>query len=132
MTRPYVKRGLSLEKRNEYLAIWRAENREKINSQSRAYAKRATVARPASVRKYKYGISLEQFQSMVLAQGGRCYICGDKPTKTLDLDHNHETGQVRKLLCHPCNMAVNKHMTPELLRTAANYLEEHANLRLEA
>lgn len=54
----------------------------------------------------KYGISVEIYEAMLDAQGGACAICGGPPTKTFrcfDVDHDHETGRIRGLLCRGCN-----------------------------
>lgn len=57
--------------------------------------------------KKRYGVTAEQFERMVNEQGGACAICGTIPTRRrLDVDHNHETGQVRGLLCMQCNTAL--------------------------
>ena len=59
----------------------------------------------------KYGITPEQYDEMVLAQGGVCAIC-KKADQTvawagrLHIDHCHTTGRVRGLLCSPCNIAL--------------------------
>lgn len=58
--------------------------------------------------KHKYNLSLEDFNTMLLSQNGVCVICGgvNKGKLTdvpLSVDHNHTTGQVRGLLCSPCN-----------------------------
>lgn len=54
-----------------------------------------------------YGISPEVLQTMYDDQGGKCYFCGSaKPLHgrgALAIDHNHDTGVVRGLLCKPCN-----------------------------
>jgi hypothetical protein len=54
----------------------------------------------------KYGITVEQFDAMVIAQKGLCAACGHAPTGRLHVDHDHETERVRGLLCLPCNMAL--------------------------
>src|SRR5579859_2601716 len=56
----------------------------------------------------KYGLSLEQYDAMSVAQLGVCAICGeiDPHGKRLSVDHNHETGQVRALLCNQCNVGL--------------------------
>ncbi len=49
-------------------------------------------------------------------QGGRCYICqrATGKTKALAVDHNHETGEVRGLLCSPCNRGVLGHLREDV------------------
>jgi hypothetical protein len=57
--------------------------------------------------KRNYGITLQEHQEMYDNQSGRCAICkkeGDGKWKKLCVDHNHETGKVRQLLCRRCNM----------------------------
>jgi hypothetical protein len=52
-----------------------------------------------------YGISLEQYESMLSAQNGVCAICEAPPlgSRPLVVDHCHRSGRVRALLCGPCN-----------------------------
>lgn len=79
----------------------------------------------------KYGITLEEFEAMEAAQDGLCALCaspgtpnGRSGTKRLSVDHCHETGRVRALLCNPCNVSLGlMKESPELLRKAADYLE---------
>ncbi len=79
-----------------------------------------------------YGITLADYESMLVGQGGVCAICKLPPkglrtcNKSLQVDHDHKTGKVRQLLCTNCNLGVGKFMDqPELLRKAAEYLEKH-------
>lgn len=75
--------------------------------------------------KRKYGISLAERDAMLEAQGGRCAICQtDAPgPRGLFVDHCHETGRVRGLLCHKCNYAVALLCDdPGRCRRAATYL----------
>lgn len=53
----------------------------------------------------RYGITLAQRDAMIEAQGGRCAICDEKHER-LCVDHDHETGAVRAILCNRCNVAV--------------------------
>lgn len=62
-----------------------------------------------------YGLTVEQYDEMLLAQDGVCAICRKPETVTdprygqvraLAVDHNHRTGEVRALLCARCNMAI--------------------------
>jgi hypothetical protein len=84
----------------------------------------------------EYGITLEQHDAMLTAQSGLCAICGSPPdpdgykaSRSLHVDHNHETKQVRALLCLNCNRGLGHYFdNPELLRKAADYLEFYASL----
>ena len=60
-----------------------------------------------------YGITKEQYWEMVDEQEGKCFICKlperrvfKGRTTNLVVDHNHETGENRRLLCHACNAAL--------------------------
>jgi hypothetical protein len=73
--------------------------------------------------KSQFGISVETFESMRLLQGGKCAICKTKPTKRLHVDHDHDTGVVRSLLCMPCNTGLGMFReNPDRLDVAADYL----------
>lgn len=77
----------------------------------------------------KYNISLEEYQSKLEKQKYCCALCGktqEEEKSALCVDHNHETGQIRDLLCRVCNRALGLFKdSPELLRDAAEYLERH-------
>jgi hypothetical protein len=80
-------------------------------------------------RKRKYGISPEQYASMLAATKGRCPICrtmfADSPRDLKPVvDHCHKTGVVRGVICLACNRALSALLDkPKLLRAAARYLE---------
>jgi hypothetical protein len=63
---------------------------------------------------------------MFEAQGGRCALCdiSFQEVRRYVIDHCHNTGEVRALLCDGCNTALGKFKdSPELLRKAAHYIE---------
>lgn len=65
--------------------------------------------RTANNLRYRYGIELEEYEQMLEDQGGTCYICDNPPGKyRLSVDHCHESGTVRGLLCHDCNHGLGK------------------------
>lgn len=79
-------------------------------------------------RKRVYGITPEQYAAMIERSGGLCEICGRVPSevsgKGACVDHCHDSGAVRGILCHPCNVALgNFRDDPEVLRAAIGYLE---------
>lgn len=72
----------------------------------------------------KYGITSARFDEMWAEQGGLCAVCGDLLTESnWHLDHNHRTGQVRKILCVNCNMGLGQFKDSSArLFAAARYL----------
>lgn len=58
--------------------------------------------------KYKYGITLEQYEQMLINQNNCCITCKNEfnDENKPDVDHNHKTGKVRGILCHRCNLAI--------------------------
>lgn len=116
-----------LEKQKEY----RKNNPEKMKVLRKAQFRRYYYADPdrawAKKLRERYGISVEEYNSLFDFQDGRCAIC---ETHQIDLktrlcvDHCHDTGEVRGLLCHSCNVSVglmqdNAHR----FKRAAEYLE---------
>lgn len=60
----------------------------------------ASRASHASHIKRTYGLEVEVYERLLRFQGGRCYVCGQVPrSQRLAVDHDHETGVVRGLLC---------------------------------
>lgn len=58
-------------------------------------------------RKYKYGLEHDDYLTMVEKQNGLCAICQEIPKRRgLMVDHNHNTGTIRGLLCDTCNRAI--------------------------
>jgi hypothetical protein len=75
----------------------------------------------------KYGITLEDYDEMLSQQNGCCAICGANdpggPGKRFVVDHNHQTEEVRGLLCNSCNRALGYFQdSPSILSKALNYL----------
>lgn len=73
---------------------------------------------------YKYRITTEDYDAMVLAQENLCAICQIAMTKPC-IDHNHETGKVRGLLCHGCNIKLAAIEQVEYRSSALAYLERY-------
>ena len=103
-----------------------------------SYDKKWHSKNPGAKREFdlknKYSITLYQYDEMEAAQGGTCAICNQEETsqfrgkvKRLAVDHCHENGHVRALLCKKCNVSLgNFNDDPERFRAAAYYLEAHA------
>lgn len=77
---------------------------------------------------FRYGISLEERNTKLSLQKGQCAICL-KPFGEFsrpNVDHNHETGQVRGLLCQNCNAGLGMFQdSSKLLELASAYLRFH-------
>lgn len=86
---------------------WRSRNVEKSRGYNRKYQRLHPERTSAAKRKFKYGITPEQFQQKLIEQHSSCAICGgNNKGRPLSVDHNHKTGQVRGLLCHACNYGI--------------------------
>lgn len=75
----------------------------------------------------KYGITRDDYRDAWYRQGGVCAVC-KQPERTarnhlLSIDHDHETGRFRGLLCSHCNRAIGLLQDdPKIIAAAANYL----------
>ncbi len=77
--------------------------------------------------KMRYGISAAEYDTMLMEQGGVCAICkGESGNTRLVVDHNHETEQVRAILCHSCNVGLGMlEDDPTRLKKAIRYLKRY-------
>lgn len=102
----------------EYMRKWRERNPEKV----RAYNRKSYRNRRFFWKRV-YGITKEGFENLINKQGGRCAICQRPFDKTPHIDHDHETGRIRGLLCSNCNTGLGKFREdPELMERGATYL----------
>ena len=117
--REYQKRPDIMVRENERHAKRYYANHDKIRAQVKA----------AKFRR-KYGITPEQADHMLVAQGGVCAICKTSEwTKSgPSVDHCHESNRVRAILCNRCNAAIGfAKEDPARLRAAAVYIEHHSS-----
>jgi hypothetical protein len=76
-------------------------------------------------RNYKYGVTKEHLIELYQKQNGKCAICNEEPStqRGLHVDHCHDSGKVRGLLCHGCNTALGSFKdNPDLLTKAIEYI----------
>ncbi len=115
---------------------YRKANRDEVRARNKAwyYANRDQVlaqdkhrrkVNPEQFRGYdlrkKYGLTLTQFRELAKAQNHKCAICLKR--KKLCVDHCHDTGRVRMLLCSDCNLGIGRlNDSPTLLLRAAKLL----------
>ena len=113
------------------------KNRDGLASRSRecsSATKRAAYTPAIALRfserhrQRTYSLSPDAFDAMVAAQQNRCAICARDmgSGKKRHVDHCHETGRIRALLCHHCNTALgHADDRPDRLRAMANYIERY-------
>lgn len=76
--------------------------------------------------KHRYKLTAKQWDVMFESQQGRCALCLQTSDRTLHVDHDHDTGKVRALLCWHCNRLLGKvEKYPELVRAMFIYLDVH-------
>lgn len=117
---------------------WSKQNKEKVKLAAR-------IARIENPERYKgyclkrdFGITVEEYRRMWDKQKGVCALCAKPETakhqngtvKSLAVDHCHDTGKIRGLLCWVCNTGIGKLQdSPALLRLAAEYIERQGVLK---
>ena len=129
-------RNANLEKERERSRLHQAkqyadpEARKRLKKNAhksyRRHAKRRTME--ATIR--RYGITEADYLAMLLSQGSVCAICDREERRQqpigkrrLSVDHDHETGQIRGLLCSDCNLGLGKFGDdPDTLLRAVEYL----------
>jgi hypothetical protein len=101
---------------------WQLANPERTKRQKKAWRLRTD-----------YGITIEEYEARLTAQSGRCAICGLDESRSnlgngnfmLSVDHCHDSGAIRGLLCNNCNRAIGMlGDDPEILKRAIQYLVE--------
>lgn len=84
-------------------------NREAIRKHQREYMAAHKVEAAEYRRRWnlakRYGITLEQYAAMWERQSGRCGVCR-REHRRMVVDHDHDTGIVRGILCHRCNVCL--------------------------
>lgn len=82
--------------------------------------------RAESLKKH-HSLSMEEYRILEDLQDGKCGICGsDGGRNRLVVDHDHETGAIRGLLCTSCNRGIGIFEDdPELLERAVQYLRNN-------
>jgi hypothetical protein len=122
----YVKNGREYYAANSdrlraHNAAWKARNPDR----TRVHQKRAAL-------KFRFGLTLAEYEAMHAAQGGLCAACQKPETHRgrngevtrLAVDHDHVTGFIRALLCHSCNTGIGSfYDDPTLLIAAADYIK---------
>lgn len=116
-----------------YRAKWCEANPEKmrlrIEKKRLASRKESCDIKRDRRLKHHYGIDQEYWEALFRKQNGCCAICARHQralTRVLQVDHNHETGQIRGLLCTKCNTKLAAVEEREFVDRAHSYLAHHS------
>lgn len=109
--------------------------RDCANERNRAYRTTENGRRRTWLAdvKRRYNVSGEEAEAIVRKRMGKCEICGDRSTvihkgvvRNLAIDHDHQTGHIRGVLCNACNLGLGSFRdNEELLIKAAQYLNSY-------
>lgn len=105
------------QKNGKYAKTWRINNPEK----SKMIARKTHIMR-------KFGITIEEYETMLLSQDSVCAICKNKCAtgNYLAVDHNHNTQKIRALLCKNCNTAIGLFKEDiNIMTNAIEYIKFH-------
>ena len=121
------------ERASKLHSEWNKANREHVNECHEEWLKAHPGYMQRMGRKYtlrRHDIDALQYDTLLVSQGGKCAICGRDKARgkgTWHIDHDHQTGQVRGLLCTSCNTGIGQLQdNPFLIRKAVEYLEATA------
>ena len=114
--------------------LYYKNNREKALQKAREYNKSHKQSIRGYHLKHYYNITLEQYDVMFEIQNGVCVICGPPELmRRLSVDHCHETGKIRGLLCQRCNRAIGlMEDNVQNLHNAIKYLDKKDESCLQA
>lgn len=133
---------MNLEKRREMYKRYEKKRGKRNSLKEREYQKKYRDnnkdKRKNVMLKIRFNLTFEEYNSMLEQQGGVCKLCGKEETarknnseekRMLAVDHDHDTGKVRGLLCAKCNVQLG-HYEKTKLRAAEfeRYLEEAVEL----
>lgn len=113
---------------NKYHKEYYAQNGDRIKTRQKKFrdGNRKTIREREKAYRLKavWGLSTEEYESLLIKQGGVCAICKRPPTdKRLHVDHDHKTEEIRGLLCGSCNRALGLYQdSREVLMNAVEYL----------
>ncbi len=122
-------REANKDKTKKDKALYHKNNRLKGLEQSKNWAKNNRDKIKNYELKNRFGITLEQYNQMFEDQQGCCAICGKHQSElklSLCVDHNHDTGKVRALLCGKCNTGLGLlNEDIKILEQSIKYLKDH-------
>lgn len=130
------------ECRNPQSKLWRDKNPEKVKEINKVSKMKRKEYYSSPERKAKYrnsylqrafGITSAEYEEILKKQNGACAICNEyklAPHRSfMPVDHSHETGKIRGILCNGCNQAIGIfEERKDLLENAIRYLKNNQRL----
>jgi hypothetical protein len=122
------------KKMSENGKVYAMENKVQIKERKHKYHQRYYQERKSIYKdrklKYKYGISLKEFEYLLIKQDNKCAICKNSLSdQTTVIDHEHSSNKIRGILCRSCNTGLGFFGDdPEILNQAVAYLMEFHRL----
>jgi hypothetical protein len=133
-TRMGAKTPEEKKKHAEYMRDYDKRNPEKKKRIRTAYREK----HKANQLRIRYNLTAEDYNSMLEKQNGVCALCGlperikiskGPGIRSLAVDHDHNTGKVRALLCHKCNVTLGTYeKNRDLFVKFDEYIKEHGEL----
>ena len=129
-------------KRKEVSKNWKTINKERCKVTSKAWWQKNKHKAKKKTTEYNHKYALnkfykmtpEQYDEMLVKQGGVCAICNCKETaktkntvRNLSVDHCHTTNKIRSLLCYRCNLGIGYLREDlDILQAAIEYIRRHS------
>lgn len=114
--------------KNESTYKWRKANESYYNKTMRDYQAANPLQRDDCDLKRKYGVSRKWFDDTLKAQDSKCAVC-KKPNSSikrrLAVDHHHDSGKVRGIVCYNCNRALHAFDDIDLFNSIMTYLSKY-------
>lgn len=111
------------EQMRAYHKLYRRKHKERLTKKARDYQRKHAL----HINLRRKGLTLKDYERVLKKQGLTCAICKGSPDgkwKKYNIDHCHETGKIRGLLCKGCNQGLGLfHDNAKLLIRASKYLK---------
>lgn len=124
------KHGKTLNK--GYQEKYRRSTKGRKSTRKYARSEKNKIAQKAHCLKRNFNLTQKEYNSILDSQDCVCAICRKPETicqggkvRSLAVDHNHDTGKIRGLLCYRCNISLGGFSGVTILLAAAIYLEEN-------
>ena len=123
---PVTSAYFNKHKRGKDGFAWACKKCKNAYGRKYRYTSAGRTTKQKSKLKCMFNLTLERYDQMFEEQNGKCAICNqiDISGKRLSVDHDHQTGKVRGLLCMNCNLLLGRvESTPELFSKMMKYLD---------